>query len=167
MLMVMYLLLSLLFILQCVCNAQEIVDGDCDEMENCTEVTSCIRHYDDLQSYVLSSKETMRSLKETFFKTGRGPSKFVKIIYHFQVSNNTNDAVAVDNNTSSCFSQQSTYIWSDSALYLLGPKPLFWYTLFAVNIPETSVTVYLPCLCNGVNESLLNRLTYLVRSEVQ
>ena len=159
-----------------VCNAEEITENDCDEADNCTQLTSCIRYYDDLQSYVMNNKEIMRNLKETFFRTGKDPSKFVKITYHFQLdlempnsTNNTNSTILVedyeDNITSysNCSNQESTYIWSESALYLLGPKSLFWYTLFVVNIPEISIIIDLPCLCNGANESLLNRFTYLVR----
>ena len=181
----MRLLMLVFLTLQCVCNAQgnieddwyetdsssgTTVENDCHEADNCTQLTSCIRYYDDLQSYVLSNKEIMRNLKETFFVTGEDPSEFVRITYHFllEMPNSTNNINSStiedeDNITSSCFSHESTYIWSESALYLLGPKSLFWYTLFAVNIPEINITIDLPCLCNGVNENLLNRFTYLVR----
>ena len=57
---------------------------------------------------------------------------------------------------------QAVYIWSVPPLYLLGPKPLFWCTLFAINVPETSVTIELPCLCADEYYELLSRLTYLV-----
>ena len=161
----LYLLALITF--QRVGNAEEITENDCNEADNCTRLTSCIRYYDDLQSYVLNNKEIMRNLKETFFRTGEDPSEFVKITYRFQLempnsTNNTNSNDE-DNITSNCFNQESTYIWSESALYLLGPKSLFWYTLFVVNIPEVSITIDLPCLCNGANGSLLSRFTYLVR----
>ena len=61
-----------------------------------------------------------------------------------------------------CTDQQAVYIWSESPLYLFGPKPLFWFTLFAINVPETSVTIELPCLCVDEYYELLSRLTYLV-----
>ena len=61
-----------------------------------------------------------------------------------------------------CIDDQKTFIWSNSALYLLGPKTLFWVTLFAVHVHESSITINLPCLCSDVYEDLLSRLTYLV-----
>ena len=61
-----------------------------------------------------------------------------------------------------CINDQKKFIWSSSALYLLGPKPLFWLTLFAVHVRESSITVNLPCLCSDVYDDLLSRLTYLV-----
>ena len=161
-------LVAVLLSLHCFCIAQEIIyESDCDEAENCTEVINCISYYDDLQFHVLSNKETMRNLKEAFFRTGEDPSEFVKITYHFQLSSNsfndTNSTDAVVDDNSTCFNQTSSFIWSDSAIFLFGPRLLLWYTLFAINIPETSVSVHLPCLCNGANESLLNRFSYLVR----
>jgi len=44
----------------------------------------------------------------------------------------------------------------------LGPKPLLFLTLFAINIPEIGVEVPLPCLRQGQVDTLLSRLTYLV-----
>ena len=120
---------------------------------------------DELEAYVLNNKEIMRNLKETFYKTGKSPSEFVKIIYNFQVPNSSNSTNKENGNgIDGCVASTTTYIWSDSVLYLLGPKPLHWYTLFAVNVAEHSVFIDLPCLCN--DESLLDRFTYLVRSRV-
>ena len=55
-----------------------------------------------------------------------------------------------------------TYVWSEAVLYIFGPKPLYWLTLFAVSIDEVDVTTELPCLCSNVYGDLLSRLTYLV-----
>lgn len=152
----MYLLVLVLFALQNVCNAQEIFENDCDDKaNNCTQ--SCIRYYDELQSYILNNIKIMRNLKETFFSSGEDPSEFVKITYHFQLFYDD----PIKDKTSD--EQTSTFIWSESALFLFGPRPLFWYTLFAVNIPETSISIHLPRLCNGTNKALLNRFTYMVR----
>ena len=49
-----------------------------------------------------------------------------------------------------CIDDQKKFIWSSSALYLLGPKTLFWLTLFAVHVRESSITINLPCLCSDV-----------------
>ena len=108
----------------------------------------------------------MEKLAETFFTsqtstffTGRGASQFVKITYNFQTSNDTK---SVEGSATSCLPQRSTYIWSEAVLYIFGPKPLYWLTLFAVSIDEVDVTIELPCLCSDVYDDLLSRLTYLV-----
>lgn len=138
--MALYILVLVLLNLQCVCNAQEIDEVSCDDEEsNCTRANSCIRYYDDLQSYVLNNTGVMRSLKETFFKSGEDPSVFVKITYHFQLPRRIPTIDSIIN----CINQTSTFIWSESALYLFGPRPLFWYTLFALNIPEASVSLFI------------------------
>ena len=50
---------------------------------------------------------------------------------------------------------QKKFIWSNSALYLLGPEPLLSLTLFAVNARQSSITIHLPCLCNDAYDDLL------------
>ena len=145
---------TIFLILVCViCDAQEL--DNCTE-ENCNKDDECIRQYIDLEIYVLNNKALVEKLAQTFFNTGRAASKFVKITYNFQTSSSIQD------NIINCSRQQSTYIWSEAALYLLGPKAMYWFTLFAVNIYEIDATIELPCLCNDVYNSLLSRLTYLV-----
>ena len=80
----------------------------------------------------------MEELTEVFYPTGRAASKFAKIHYNFKTSERMQSTV--DNN-SNCSRQQDTYIWSETALFLLGP--MFWFTLLAVNIPQVEVTVSL------------------------
>ena len=145
---------TIFLILVCViCDAQEL--DNCTK-ENCNKNDECIRQYIDLEIYVLNNKALVEKLAQTFFNTGRAASKFVKITYNFQTSSSIQD------NIINCSRQQSTYIWSEAALYLLGPKAMYWFTLFAVNIYETDATIELPCLCNDVYNTLLSRLTYLV-----
>ena len=154
-------------------NAQDYVESDDDPGVNSYEnTTSCIRKYRDLQSYVLSNEDLIDELTELFFETGKAPTKFVRITYKFWIllpvynyTNNTN-VTLYDDNMFSCFDTKKVFIWSISALYLLGPAPLFWQTLFAAYIPESSITIYLPCLCNDAYDNLLPRLTYLVCSYV-
>ena len=136
------------------CNAEK-----CNETEDCAEITSCIGHYTELETYALHNKTLMEELTEIFYPTGRAASKFARIHYNFQTSEGMQSAV--DNN-SNCSRQQDIYIWSETALYLLGPTPMFWFTLFAVNIPQVEVTIELPCLCNDIYNSLLSRFTYMV-----
>ena len=145
-----------------ICTAQEFADNG--------EVVECISQYRDLEKHILNSRDTVDKLKETFFITGKYASKFVYITYNAPIaissanqsqSNNTTDIDDVDADIY-CTDHQAVYIWSESPLYLLGPKPLFWLSLFAINVPETSVTIELPCLCGGVYYKLLSRLTYLV-----
>ena len=138
------------------CNCQEL---NCSNEET-DEVTSCIREYIDLEKYILNNEILMENLAEIFFTTGKAASNFVKITYNFHTSNDKD--LMEEDSIINCSNQQSTYIWSEAALYLLGPKPLFWYTLFAVYIREVKVTIELPYLCSDVYRSLLSRLTYLV-----
>ena len=145
------------------CNGTE---GDCTK--DLTEGISCIKQYNDLEMYVMNNKTLVEKLAATFFTsqtatfvTGRGASQFVKIIYNFQTSNGK---LSVEGNDTNCSARQSSYIWSEAVLYLVGPEALYWCTLFAVNIHEVDVTIELPCLCNDVYDDLLSRLTYLVRS---
>ena len=123
------------------------------------EDTNCIGKYIDLEKYILNNENLMEKLAETFFATGKAASNFVKVTYNFQTNNGKQSE---EDSITNCSSQQSTYIWSEAALYLLGPRGLFWCTLFAVSIHEVDVTIELPCLCSDVHNSLLSRLTYLV-----
>ena len=156
----MFLLISvLLFFPFQLCSSQE--DVGCDGKENCNdlEVTGCIADYAQLDLYILTNKTLLRKFTETFFQTGESTSQFVKFTYNFQVSNTSSN---LDNDLINCTSHSTTFIWSTSVLYLLGPRPLFWLTLFAVNIPEASAAIELPCLCSDAYSDLLARLTYLV-----
>ena len=157
---VMFLLIPVIYF--SLCSSQEFVDDNCDGAGNCSdiEVTSCISEYSQLELYVLNNKTILRTLTETFFKIGEGASQFVKFTYNFQISNKSNSNSEDD--SINCTNNQTTYIWSTSVLYLLGPQPLFWLTLFAVNIPEANATIELPCFCTDSYADLLARLTYLV-----
>ena len=151
-------------------NAQDISNG----ANNYGNISNCIRKYRDLQSYVLSNEDLIDSLTELYFETGKTFTEFVRITYKFTVllpvdnytNGNSNSATDYDNEESefACIDSQKEFIWSSSALYLLGPEPLFWLTLFAVHVRESSITIHLPCLCNDVYDDLLSRLTYLVSS---
>ena len=166
---------TLLLIIMCgVGNAKEIgnscngTEGDCTK--DLTEGISCIEQYNDLEMYVMSNKTLVEKLAETFFTSQtstffsrRGASQFVRITYNFQTSNGKK---SVRDSITDCFAQQSTYIWSEAALYLVGPEALFYYTLFAVHIREVDVTIELPYLCSDVYNNLLSRLTYLVRMHI-
>ena len=148
-------------------NTQEVIDNNenCDETRNYTTVSQCISKYSELDSYILNNEELLRQIVETFFDTGKFPSTYVKITYNYlssTLTNGSNDTV--DNNNTNCTTNQTTYIWSESVLYLLGPKPLFFLTLFAIDIPEATLNIKLPCLCENVQFELLDRLTHLVRN---
>ena len=155
-------------------NAQELEDSEYDGAGN----TSCISKYRDLEAYILNNKDLMDNLTDTFFKTGKPSTEFVKIDYKFKILMNagnnasyniTNDTTAYfddDELELTCINDQRLFIWSSSALYLLGPEPLFWMTLFAVHVPENTLTIQLPCLCNNTYNHLLSRFTYLVRNNI-
>ena len=131
-------------------------------MDETDEGTNCIREYIDLEKYIMKNEKLIEKLAETFFTTGRAPSSFVKITYNFQISYTHHDNQSAEDSINNCSNQQSTYIWSTTALYLIGPNALYWCTLFAVNIREIDVAIQLPCLCSDVYNNLLSRLTYLV-----
>lgn len=139
------------------CNSQEF-NNSCNGTEDYKAITNCIGDYIDLEIYIMNNKEIMEALTKTFFTAGKTASKFVKITYNFQTSNNGTRSIE-DRTTNR---QQSTYIWSETALYLLGPRALYWFTLSAIRIEEVDATIDLPCLCNDAYNSLLSRLTYLV-----
>ena len=155
--MVLILFMLLFFSLQCYCDAQEFVGSgmDYNETANC----SCIENYRDLELYVKDKREIIEKLKSAFFVTGEAPSKFVKILYNFKICNDFNDSVESIMN---CSNYTSKYIWSESALYLLGPNTLALFTFFAVDTPEITTTIDLPCLCHDAYDNLLSRLTYMV-----
>ena len=147
--------ISFLIILSRFCNSQEFNSSITETDED----TGCIGKYIDLEKYVLSNENLMEKLAETFFTTGKAASNFVKVTYNFKTSNGKQSE---EDSITNCSSQQCTYIWSEAALYLLGPRALYWCTLFAVDLHEVDATIELPCLCSDVHNSLLSRLTYLV-----
>ena len=140
-------------------------DNSSNETEDCME---CIGQYSDLEIFIMNNKTLVEKLSQAFFTTGsavfgagRGSSRFIKISYNYKLQTRKCNH-SVEENVTHCSSQQSTYIWSETATYLLGPSTLRWLTLFAIYIDEADVTIELPCLCNDDYNSLLSRLTYLV-----
>jgi len=134
-----------------------------NETGNCSQVTSCIRLNSELRSYILRNEEILNSIEEGFFQTGSTASSLVKITYNFQVCNTINETNdTIESDSVNCSNQQSEYIWGNTALILLGPKPLQLLTLFAVNVPEANIIIKLPCLGNNAYNGLLSRLTYMV-----
>ena len=106
---------------------------------------------------VLNNEDVMNNLTENFFKTGKPPTEFARITYRFEVLKNSTNAT----DCNPCI-KEIKFIWSSSALYLLGPKPLYYLTLSAVHLHETKITIDLPCLFDADSDKLLSRLTYLV-----
>ena len=151
------MILWIFLILVCgFCNSQEFNNG-CNGTEDCKAEANCIGDYIDLEIYIKNNKGIMETLARTFFTAGKTVSKFVKITYNFQISNGTQ---SIEDETAN--RQQSTYVWSETALYLLGPRALYWLTLSAIRVDEVDVMIELPCLCDDVYDSLLSRLTFLV-----
>ena len=157
-----YWFITVLIFLQSSCTVHASSEND-----KLRKRSECISQYTDLEDHILSNRYLLEQLINTFYRSGKHVSKFVYITYNapFGMSSNesynTTDLLIADNN---CTNHQAVYIWSESPLYLLGPKPLFWFTLFAINVPETSVTIESPCLCTDEYYKLLSRLTYLVSS---
>lgn len=128
---------------------------------NCIKVDNCIDNYRELDLYVRGNGNLREKLTSAFFVTGEIPSDFVKITYNFQISNSMLNGTS-NSTKDNCSNHQSTYIWSDNFLYILGRGVLFWFTLSVVEVREGSVTIDLPCLCHDDYSSLLSRLTYMV-----
>jgi len=177
--MVIFLIVLIFSSCQFICQAEEVefeVDSiNCNDTNDC-DLNDCFKKYNELHFYVINNKDLLNKLTVAFYRTGEEPSEFVRITCEFQVcdcnsTNNNEDDYDYDimeegleeGAYCNCTNTTELYIWSTSALYLLGPDPLFWLTLFAVNIPEASVTIQLPRLCKGPKNDLLSRLTYLVR----
>ena len=156
-----------------VTNGQDYVNSDNvgNRANNYGNSSDCIRKYRDLQSYVLSNEDLIDILTQLYFATGKTLTEFVRITYKFKIllpvnysniSSNTSTDYDNEDVEFACTDSQKKFIWSSSALYLLGPEPLLWQTLFTVHVRESSITINLPCLCNDVHDDLLSRLTYLV-----
>ena len=168
-----YLRLIAFILLLCsqnLCIAQEVSDDESyspgySGSEEQYFFSHCFKEYSQLDLYILKNKTLMRDFTETFFRTGKSPSRFVKITYHFQsceMSRVDQSNKIMDNGTINCAYQETTYVWSESMLYLFGPKPLLWLTLFAVITPEVDAVIELPRLCRNEEFYLMDRLTYLV-----
>ena len=138
------------------CSNIEIANDEstnCYGIVNCSECTTCIRDYVELESDILRS---------AFFSTGQVPSSFVRINYDFHASDLSNVIDNITENSSNCYHHQELYFWSSSSLLLFGPQPLLYLTMFAVNVPEQAVTIPLPYLCKDTYSSPLSELTYQV-----
>ena len=143
-----------IFVLQnIICAARQEFYGYNEERYS--EIDGCIFSYTDLEAYILDDKAILKNLTEAFFRTDISDvTKFLRITYNVQMSSSTDF---------DCTYHPTIYIWSEAPLYLLGPKHLFFLTLFAVDVSEISVTIKLPCLCRNFSYDLLSRLTYMVR----
>lgn len=128
---------------------------ECDGTKTCR--ANCISDYRDLELYIKGNTAVIERLKYAFFYPGVAPSKFVKLTYNFKVSGKIDESGG-----SHCSNSTRTYVWSVASLYLLGPRTLAWLTFFAVDMPQTYITIHLPCLCHDEYDYLLSRLTYMV-----
>ena len=150
------------------CDSQGFTESDDDFDDtsvNCNGFSICITEYSQLESYILNDDDLLRKFTESFFRTGESESEFIKFTYNFKLCSNENSSDD-GNYTANCTSNQVEYIWSKSVLYFLGVRPLFWLTLFAVNVPETKANIELPCFCTETYIDHLARLTYLVCSYI-
>ena len=138
---------------------------NCSSTMDCNQPESCISNYDLLESYIQTNKSLIGDLAQAFYRTGHSPARFVRITYKFQIplrlnnESNETDSFIEDNG---CSSVDRLYYWSTSPIYLLGPKPLTFLSLFAIFVQEENVTIQLPCLQANNQRALLSRLTYLV-----
>ena len=148
------ILISVAYLRFCSTQDLEFKEPRCDGT-NCR--VKCISNYRDLELYIKGNTVAIEKLKFAFFYPGVAPSKFVKLTYNFKAPGEIGES-----DRGYCSDRTSTYFWSDSALYLLGPRTLGLFTFFAVDLPETYVTIDLPCLCYDDYDYLLSRLTYMV-----
>ena len=135
------LILFLLQLVQCHCYTQ--LDED------------CVRDHDDLDSLIINDKNLRRTLTQVFYDPGKEAPQFIKLHYSYLAGHNCST------------NKTTTYIWSESVLYLIGPPFLVCATLFAVkNNLNTSQTIELPCLCvdDDQQAAILDFLTYMVKN---
>ena len=137
---------SCVFIANC-SDANEFSEKECYD---------CVDQYEMLESYILGNDAILSTLSKAFYKADKDPAEFVKITYHYQILNDSNDM------SDYCVDMKRKYFWSTSPSYLLGPGPMFWLSLFAIYPSQSSVSVQLPCLQKDTVRDLLSRLTYLV-----
>lgn len=99
---------------------------NCFNNFDCTNngTTNCISDYSSLESYVKNDKAIVDKLTKTFYRTGHSPARFVRITYKFQIPAHNNDSE--NKNESSCIPTERLYYWSESPVYLLGPRPLYY-----------------------------------------
>ena len=64
---------------------------------------SCINKYRDLEEYVLYSKVVMDNLTETFFKTGKPFTEYVKITYIIKISMSSSSSNITNNYTTAYY----------------------------------------------------------------
>ena len=69
------------------------------------------------------------------------PTEYIKITYMFQIPSSDEDET--------CVPIERNYIWSTSPVFLLGPKALFWLSLFSISVNEESVAIRLATLYTG------------------
>jgi len=94
----LYHYIVLLAILQYTCVAQQVDDteDDCYNAGECSEPAECICQYRESESYVLSNNDIVDNLTEVFFRTGKLPSRYVKITYNFHISNPLNSSNEIE-----------------------------------------------------------------------
>ena len=165
--LVMYKCFQWTLLLIILCTAQELVESDdCNGAGKCTEMDKCILHYTELEEYILSNKIILKNITEAFFRADKPAiTKFLRITYNLQICCGQHNSLEYSDDANygtDCNHTLHVYIWSKSPICLLGPRPLFFLTLFAVDVSEASITIELPCLCSEVYYNLLSRLTYLV-----
>lgn len=141
-------------------------DNNCANNLDFNQTTCCISEYQTLEAFVQNNETLINNLAEAFYKTGYSPAKFVRITYKFQQfsgsdDNGTNNSTNEDDIKCYHYAER-VYYWSSSAIYLLGPRALFYLSLFAINVREENVIVHLPCLHSRYEKALLSRFTYLV-----
>jgi len=137
------------------------VDGssDCNNTEN-VEFTHCIGNYGELQSYILSSQNVLEKHSMKLVKVLLNLSKLLMTCkYLTQLMKGVRMFTAL--------TKKELFVWSTSPIYFLGPKPLRYQSLLAVNVQQNRVTVQLPCLCSNVTGKLLSRLTYIFGKEIK
>jgi len=130
-------------------------------LEDCSyfpeEAESCISDYETLETFLRADDEQIATLARNFYRTGEDPTEYIEITYLFQIPSS-----GPDGSDDTCVFIERKYIWSTSPVFLLGPKALFWLSLFTIGVNEESVVLRLPCIQKTAQRDLLTRLTYLV-----
>ena len=140
------------------CKAREMAtnnDIQCNGAENC----SCFAQYTDLEKHIEKNETLLDYLRESFYKGGKD-TEFARLYYEFTTYDCTSNE-SYDRIEKNYYSSQ--YIWSSSFIYLFGPDPLFYSSIYVIFFPvDTNITIHLPCICEDKYEDLLSTLTSMV-----
>lgn len=114
------------------------------------EEHTCNEDYRTLANALINTSDNLYQLSITFFPTNRAPPAFVKVIYHYDDTNITDQE----------------WLWSAGAFYFFQPLRIYQFTSLFFGNPEFRsgiVILTLPANCSDAPAPLMETLTQRVR----